>query len=1211
MERIIKGKAEKPEKIFSNLRELISSKRLDIFSLFTIILISIPLFLTIPGYIDRDAALYLASAKSFFNGTGLWDAAGQLPIWRGPVFPMLLSFSFLIGGNSIFSAVLVSKISGLLMAISVFFIGKQLYGRTTGLIGAFLLVSVPGVVRILTEVKIDPVITSFLNFSLLFIILAFSKGSAKFTIISGVLLSIAFLTKDSALTWLPVPVYLFLAINDYRTKQNLENLILFYVTFILAVIPWWVWVYFNTGQIYLASSLIHESWAFIIPWIFLSFPLIVFSVWLFRKWIVQKLSTLTVLSERLSLGFAFLVYFCVSYIFTVLLYYGVPRNIFWMISNGFSYYKYNMTVFLEWFQLVPIAWLVIGILAIFFGNLKDRLLFFLGLSCLPVWLFISWDKISVYGWYADIRQSIPIIAISYLAISRFVMLFIKIITQTIRSFLRKPITSKIYFPSFKPWLKPWLNYGGIVLVLLIGFISLSWSITLMLQRNNGKDPISYLSNNATSNWYNPATLIISKWFNENIPDNSHILLAGDLYHPTFYYETSKNFSLDLLPYQDRYTFLRIIDGKMCVATGSPGMDSAGKEKCNTSPFLYLVRIPKEELGYQFFLLEDLKNLLSQNNINYIYLPVQADYFHRTYNFLPSLFNPISSSPLIQLAFTNSNDGVNSYIYKVNQEYLNKIGMPPLILDYVKTWQSLGYETSKLIKGDKSDIDYQILRALGNREIRFVEENEFEVIPLLYIRLGNAYANHGDIDAAVRQYRAALEVNSSLASQILPAAQSLSDKSAVPSTYVLLGDALFYSNEVDSAEKYYQEVTSLQDASPEWKSAAYFGLGNIRYIENQYEQSMDLFGKAYDLYPSSTISKRILLDSSILAKKRQDFGSALSFERSIVSLNSLDRTGIVLNSAKEPEYLVHDLLSEDRVIEEGVDQQVRNDILTIQQTSHQILFEHPDSKVRWDVKIPDKSHLRFSIGLSPEVWGKQKGDGVQFNITLETQGSVYVLLDKYIDPKNDPSERHWFDYDIDLSHWSGEDVKLRFRTSSGPQNNNFFDWAGWGNPRIVIPGELSFISTFDKADVNNATEEKVRLDWIVINNELRDVIFEHPTSKITYDLNVLTNTNLCFGFGIDPVAWSSTNGDGVDFNVEVQEDQKTSALFSRYIDPKHNQNDRTWFNHCINLDQFSGQEIQLSFLTSPGPNNDSNYDWAVWSNPILVNTSDIPSNLGEK
>jgi hypothetical protein len=102
------------------------------------------------------------------------------------------------------------------------------------------------------------------------------------------------------------------------------------------------------------------------------------------------------------------------------------------------------------------------------------------------------------------------------------------------------------------------------------------------------------------------------------------------------------------------------------------------------------------------------------------------------------------------------------------------------------------------------------------------------------------------------------------------------------------------------------------------------------------------------------------------------------------------------------------------------------------------------------------------------------------------------------------------------------------------------------------------------------------------------------------VSILENTSLVFGIGLDPRVWSPTKGDGVEFEIFIQDSPNHMVqVFDRYMDPKHNSADRLWMDFQVELSRFAGKTVDVHFLTHPGPVGNSDYDWAVWSNPILV------------
>jgi len=118
-----------------------------------------------------------------------------------------------------------------------------------------------------------------------------------------------------------------------------------------------------------------------------------------------------------------------------------------------------------------------------------------------------------------------------------------------------------------------------------------------------------------------------------------------------------------------------------------------------------------------------------------------------------------------------------------------------------------------------------------------------------------------------------------------------------------------------------------------------------------------------------------------------------------------------------------------------------------------IFMHPLSTAAYELKLPELEGdetlwLDFSIGMLPESWS-QPGDGVNFSITLQTPNQVIDLYSSYIDPKNNLQDRQWKPEKIDLSAYRGQDVTLIFKTDGGEAGDLQFDWAGWGEPAILV------------------------------------------------------------------------------------------------------------------------------------------------------------------
>ena len=84
-----------------------------------------------------------------------------------------------------------------------------------------------------------------------------------------------------------------------------------------------------------------------------------------------------------------------------------------------------------------------------------------------------------------------------------------------------------------------------------------------------------------------------------------------------------------------------------------------------------------------------------------------------------------------------------------------------------------------------------------------------------------------------------------------------------------------------------------------------------------------------------------------------------------------------------------------------------------------------------------------IGLLP-------GDGVAFAVYVVSEQGARQVFSTYIDPTHNKADRRWHPHTVDLSACAGQTVTLVFETSTGPAGDHRYDWAGWGEPRLLEP-----------------------------------------------------------------------------------------------------------------------------------------------------------------
>ena len=115
-----------------------------------------------------------------------------------------------------------------------------------------------------------------------------------------------------------------------------------------------------------------------------------------------------------------------------------------------------------------------------------------------------------------------------------------------------------------------------------------------------------------------------------------------------------------------------------------------------------------------------------------------------------------------------------------------------------------------------------------------------------------------------------------------------------------------------------------------------------------------------------------------------------------------------------------------------------------------LFEHPPAegytRIQYEIKLPQvKSNenliLHFSIGLRDGVEFElphTKPDGVQFAIEISDERRF----------EGASAACRWDEHLIDLSDCAGKTIQVDFLTNCNGAGNTNYDWALWGNPRVL-------------------------------------------------------------------------------------------------------------------------------------------------------------------
>lgn len=144
----------------------------------------------------------------------------------------------------------------------------------------------------------------------------------------------------------------------------------------------------------------------------------------------------------------------------------------------------------------------------------------------------------------------------------------------------------------------------------------------------------------------------------------------------------------------------------------------------------------------------------------------------------------------------------------------------------------------------------------------------------------------------------------------------------------------------------------------------------------------------------------------------------------------------------------------------------------------------------------------------------------------------------------------------------------------------------------------FLLNIENARIRTIDSAHVGIDTFDLGGDRRDVLFVHPPSDIAYSLTLPAGAVLHTALALRPAAWTAEQGDGVRFEIWVEDQGERHAVFSRYLDPKRNPAHRRWEPVSVDLAAFAGRPIVLTFATTGGPAGNVDFDWAGFSDPTI-------------
>jgi 4-amino-4-deoxy-L-arabinose transferase-like glycosyltransferase len=219
------------------------------------LVLSVPALLWFANHwtlLDNDSARYLLAASQLITGQALEDlnSISEFNGGHGPAFPALIGALIVIFGRDTVELVWAMRLIALLNPLLAYLLAKRLSSPAGGLLAAALVALLGYNAKSSIALNIDPTLLTFYLLALLALLAAIERNSSALALLSGVLLGASILTKETALANAPLAL-LAVLLFDWELRGALWH----YLGVVLVCLPWWVWVWSATGEVYLVDRL--------------------------------------------------------------------------------------------------------------------------------------------------------------------------------------------------------------------------------------------------------------------------------------------------------------------------------------------------------------------------------------------------------------------------------------------------------------------------------------------------------------------------------------------------------------------------------------------------------------------------------------------------------------------------------------------------------------------------------------------------------------------------------------------------------------------------------------------------------------------------------------------------------------------------------------------------------------------------------------------
>ncbi|MDQ3862466.1 MAG: glycosyltransferase family 39 protein [Actinomycetota bacterium] len=201
---------------------------------------------------DNDSGRYLLAASQLILGQAFegLSSISEFNGGHGPAFPALVGTLIVVFGRDTEELVWAMRLMALLNPLLAYLLARRLSNPAGGLMAAALVALLGYDAKSTIALNIDPLLLTFYLLALLVLIAAVERKNSVLALLSGMLLGTSILTKETALANAPLALLAVLLL-DWELRGALWH----YLGVVLMCLPWWVWAWSATGDIYLIDRL--------------------------------------------------------------------------------------------------------------------------------------------------------------------------------------------------------------------------------------------------------------------------------------------------------------------------------------------------------------------------------------------------------------------------------------------------------------------------------------------------------------------------------------------------------------------------------------------------------------------------------------------------------------------------------------------------------------------------------------------------------------------------------------------------------------------------------------------------------------------------------------------------------------------------------------------------------------------------------------------